>query len=165
MIDTISLAAGPVYWFSDWPIAAVPGTGSAVYTIWDRDGSFVYVGMSGRSATATGRGLWGRLNSHASGRRSGDQFCIYVCDKLVLHGLHNRLAEVSSGHLSLDAATRDYIRERLGFRFLAVPGPQEAFQLERRIQRGELEPGRPLLNPLPQMLPNVEPANSDRRAR
>jgi hypothetical protein len=70
------LRSGPVRWFADWPTAEVPVAGSAVYTIWDRDGTFVYVGMSGRSATATGRGLWGRINSHASGRRSGDQFCI-----------------------------------------------------------------------------------------
>jgi len=28
--------------------------------------------------------LYTRLRSHASGRRSGDQFCIYVADRFVL---------------------------------------------------------------------------------
>ena len=145
----VALTSGPLYWFSAWPADGVPRTGSAVYTVWDRDGSFVYVGMSGRSSTATGRGLWGRLNSHASGRRSGDQFCIYVCDRLVLHGLHNQLAEVAAGALSLDEATRIYVRERLGFRYFSVPTPSAAFELERSIQRGSSPAGRPLLNGLP----------------
>src|SRR4029434_11137740 len=57
-------------------------------------GRFMYVGMSGRSITAetTARGtrmglyirLHIRLQSHASGRRSGDQFCVYVADRLAL---------------------------------------------------------------------------------
>ncbi len=55
----------------------------------------MYVGMAGRSLTQESitdkrqdplarAGLWGRLNSHASGRRSGDQFYVYVADRLVL---------------------------------------------------------------------------------
>jgi hypothetical protein len=30
------------------------------------------------------RGLWTRLNAHASGRRSGDQFCVYICNRFVV---------------------------------------------------------------------------------
>jgi hypothetical protein len=143
-----ALRSGLVRWFADWPHSDIPTIGSAVYTVWDRDGSFVYVGMSGRSQTAVGRGVWGRLNSHASGRRSGDQFCIYVCDRLVLHGLHNRLSEVATGELSLDQATRSYIRERLGYRFVVVNTPQQAFDLERLMQRGGTGAGMPFLNGL-----------------
>jgi hypothetical protein len=55
--------------------------------VWRGD-EFVYVGISYRDPTATtnkgAKGLYGRLASHASGRRSGDQFCIYVCDRFVL---------------------------------------------------------------------------------
>ena len=107
--ELAALETGPFYLFKDWPVAEVPRVGSAVYTIWDVDGPLVYVGMSGRSAKATGNGPWGRLNSHASGRRSGDQFCIYVCDRLILGGLHNRLHDVAAAALSLDQATREYI--------------------------------------------------------
>src|SRR3954447_1673350 len=113
--DVERLFSGPIHWFSDWPTGDVPRHGAVVYTIWDREGRFVYVGMSGRGHKEgdplTGKGgPWGRLNSHASGWRSGDQFCIYVHDWLVLPGLHNRLHEVAARTLKLDHATRDYIR-------------------------------------------------------
>ena len=77
------LTSGPIHWFSDWPTGNVPRSGAVVYTIWNREGSFIYVGMSGRSFTGgtegSGKaGPWGRLNSHASGRRSGDQLCVHV---------------------------------------------------------------------------------------
>jgi hypothetical protein len=143
-----ALGNGPLFWFCEWPTGDVPRTGSLVYTVWDRDGSFVYVGMSGRTSLQAGTGPWGRLNSHASGRRSGDQFCVYVCDRLVIPSLHNRLEDLRAGALSLDQETRAYIRERLGFRWIAVAGPAEAFAMERTIQRGLLPTGKPFLNPL-----------------
>src|SRR4051794_8737394 len=88
------LAHGPAHSFGIWPNPDLPVVGAGVYTVWDGD-RFLYVGMGGRGlsadmirdATVTGRkgsGLLGRLMSHASGRRSGDQFCIYVCDLLIL---------------------------------------------------------------------------------
>src|SRR5271167_1637417 len=84
------LTRGPAYSFADWPNHHVPMFGAGVYTIWHRDGRFIYVGMSGREITAetarrnTPQGIYTRLQSHASGRRSGDQFCVYVADRLVL---------------------------------------------------------------------------------
>jgi hypothetical protein len=78
-----SLAADPAYPFSEWPNPEVPTFGAGVYTIWHHDGRFIYVGMSGRGMTADTahrnkpQGIYTRLKSHASGRRSGDQFCIY----------------------------------------------------------------------------------------
>jgi hypothetical protein len=124
-----------------------------VYTIWHREGSFIYVGMSGRGFTGgtegNGKaGPWGRLNSHASGRRSGDQFCVYVADRLVLPTLHNRISEIADGTLSLDRATRDYIRVNLGFRWTMMESGMAALALERRLQRGEAVCGKPLLNPV-----------------
>jgi hypothetical protein len=147
------LINGPIHWFSDWPTGEVPRSGAVVYTIWNREGSFIYVGMSGRSfiggAEGNGRsGPWGRLNSHASGRRSGDQFCVYVADRLVLPTLHNRLSEIADGSHSLDVATRDYIRTNLGFRWFMMESGKAAFELERRLQRGTADCGKPLLNPL-----------------
>lgn len=47
------------------------------------------------------------LNSHAMGRRSGDQFCVYVCGRFVVPRLTSaQQAEVGDGRLSLDALTR-----------------------------------------------------------
>src|SRR5689334_11504760 len=84
------LATGSLFRFADWPNPAVPKFGAGAYTILHRDGRLIYAWMSGRSikadTTAPGRayGIYTRLHSHASGRRSGDQFCVYVADRLVL---------------------------------------------------------------------------------
>jgi hypothetical protein len=88
------LASGPLFSFADWPNDLVPRRAAGVYTIWRAD-DFIYVGMSGRGAQredfvagpgqpAQAKGLWTRLNSHASGRRSGDQFNIYICDRFII---------------------------------------------------------------------------------
>src|SRR4029077_17708666 len=87
------LSSGPAYSFADWPNIEVSTFGAGVYTIWHSDGRFIYVGMSGRGITTetsrrnTPQGIYTRLQSHASGRRSGDQFCVYVADRLVLPAL------------------------------------------------------------------------------
>lgn len=143
------LLSGPVSWFADWPDPFIPTAGYAVYTVWDRADRFIYAGMSGRTTVAAARskGPFGRLNSHASGRRSGDQFCIYVCDRLVLPMLHNRLADVASGELRLDAETKAFIRRELGFRLLPLSSPAEAFDVERHLCTGKSAAGYPLLNP------------------
>ena len=88
-----ALRYGAAYWFANWPNPAIPIFGAGIYTVWDNDGRFIYVGMSGRGITAeTNRrnklqGIYTRLRSHASGCRSGDQFCVYVADRLVLPNL------------------------------------------------------------------------------
>jgi hypothetical protein len=148
-----ALTSGLIHWFCHWPTGDVPKSGAVVYTIWDQQERFIYVGMSGRGFTdgaqVSGKaGPWGRLNSHASGRRSGDQFCVYVADRLVLPTLHNRIVEIADGSLSLDRATREYIRSNLGFRWVAMESGRAALDLERRLQRGEAQCGKPLLNPL-----------------
>jgi hypothetical protein len=45
------LTNGPMHWFSDWPTGDVPRCGAVVYTIWNREAVFIYVGMSGRGFT------------------------------------------------------------------------------------------------------------------
>jgi hypothetical protein len=145
-----ALEHGQLFWFADWPVAAVPRSGALVYTVWNRAGDFTYVGMAGRgeASAVRGSGPFGRLNSHASGRRSGDQFCIYVCDRLVIPKVRNRIDDIAAGAFSLDRATRDYVRAELGFRMVRVADGREALQVERLIQRGALGSGRPRLNPL-----------------
>ncbi len=93
----------------------------------------------------TGGGLL--LAGHASGRRSGDQFCVYVCDRLVIPALtQDQLAKIGAGELPLDAMTKDCIRRRLTCRFVEMESGPEALELERRIQRVGLSIGRPFWN-------------------
>lgn len=148
------LAKGTVYRFTDWPNSAVPSFGAGVYTVWHNDGRFIYVGMSGKKITTDtvrpnkALGMYTRLNSHASGRRSGDQFCVYVADRFVLPTLsQNDFAAIASGRHRMDAFVRRYIHENLYYRFVILDDGAMAFAVERAIQRGEWEHGRPHLNP------------------
>ena len=107
------LSRGTAHSFANWPNLSVPTFGAGVYTVWHNDGRFIYVGMSGRGMTAdtirrnTPQGIYTRLKSHASGRRSGDQFCVYVADRLVLPTLSQEdIAPIASGRHSMDALIR-----------------------------------------------------------
>lgn len=66
----------PVYRFADWPNKEVPKGQPGVYLIY-QEGRWIYIGISFKN-------LQGRLSQHASGGRSGDQFCVYVGDRLVM---------------------------------------------------------------------------------
>lgn len=109
--------------FENWHPSLVPPVAAGVYAIWESDKP-IYCGMSGRSfdpaiaATKARHGLVTRLNSHASGRLSGDQFCVYVANRLVIPKLNSsQLASFETGQLTLDQLTKQYIRERLSFQF------------------------------------------------
>ena len=148
------LSHGPAYSFADWPNPSVPTFGAGAYTIWHRDGRFIYVGMSGRGITAgtnrrnTPQGIYTRLQSHASGRRSGDQFCVYVADRLVLPILsQGDITAIASGRHQMDAFVRRYIHENLSYRFAMLPDGAAADAVEAAIKSGGWEQGRPLLNP------------------
>jgi hypothetical protein len=75
------LEDGPRRPFADFESVAadLPSSGALVYTIWDDAGALIYVGVSGRNP-ASQTGPSGRLRAHWEGRRSGDQFSIYVAD-------------------------------------------------------------------------------------
>ena len=153
--DALSLLGrSALHSFRDWPNPDVPKHGAGVYTIWHQDGRFIYVGMSGRAITKdtatrnTPYGIYTRLRSHASGRRSGDQFCVYVADRLVLPTLSPPdLASIASGDHQMDAFVRQYIHENLGYRFIIVPDGIAAYAIEHSLKSGEWEFERPLLNP------------------
>jgi len=147
-----TLGNGSVHWFRDWPAADVPTHAAGVYTVWEGE-TLVYVGMSGRSIMAdtphrrTPLGLFTRLASHAGGRRSGDQFCVYVADRLLLPTLSaGQLREIADGTLSMDSLVRAFIHDRLSYRFAVVPDGATAFQVENLVKRGALGT-RPVLNP------------------
>ncbi len=134
------LQDGPEFKFADWARRHVPSKTVGVYTIW-RSADFVYVGMSTDLPT--------RLNAHASGRRSGDQFNVYVCDRLVVPTLTpDQLRDIGRGELLLDRMTRDYVREQLTYRYVVCRDKAEADALERAVREGKLPAGRPFLNPL-----------------
>jgi hypothetical protein len=148
------LSRGAAYSFADWPNSSVPTFGVGAYTIWQNDGRFLYVGMSGRGITAeatrrnTPQGIYTRLQSHASGRRSGDQFCVYVADRLVLPSLsQDDITAIASGRHRMDAFVRRYIHENLIYRFALLPDGAAAYAVEAAIKSGGWEYGRPLLNP------------------
>ncbi len=150
----VNLSQGPAYSFSDWPNPAVLVFGAGVYTVWHHDGRFIYVGMSGRGITSetprrnTPQGIYTRLQSHAGGRRSGDQFCVYVADRLVLPTLsQDDIAAIAAGRHQMDAFVRRYIHENLVYRFVMLPNGAAAYAVEAAIKSGDWDYGRPLLNP------------------
>jgi len=152
------LCAGPLYRFADWPNPAVPNGSIGVYTVW-HDDQLIYVGMSGRTVNSAAegsgeivrgrlKGLRSRLDSHASGRRSGDQFCVYVFDRLVLPSLNQQqIEDAANGRLSLDTLIRKLIRGSLSYRFALTIDPSTARAIERQLQREGLTGQLPLLNP------------------
>jgi hypothetical protein len=142
------LETGPLHRFADYATLAsvIPGSGAGVYTIWDEDGGLVYTGIAGRNPA--GRGLASRLRSHASGRRSGDQFCVYVADHYVLPELSREQIEaIRDSRLSMDMLVRDKIVAAFGFRFVVVADYRTALQVENAIKSGRLRAGQPRLNP------------------
>ena len=131
----------PVHRFADWPNRDVPKGQPGVYLIYQGD-RWIYVGMASAN-------LYGRLNQHARGRRSGDQFCVYVSDRLVMKNLTDeQLDEISQGTYSLDHQIRDFIRTELSYRYVLVSDDPTARALERyglQIAKGK---GVDLLNAL-----------------
>ena len=115
------LERGPLHRFADYATLTdvIPGSGAGIYTVWDDDGGLVYAGIAGRNPA--GKGLASRLRSHASGRRSGDQFCVYVADHYVLPELtREQIEAIRDSRLSMDALVRDKIRAAFGFRFVVA---------------------------------------------
>jgi hypothetical protein len=149
-----TLEYGEIHYFRDWSNNILPRICAGVYTIW-KDEQLIYVGMSGRSLSAeiiqehknTGtkaKGLFNRLKSHASGRRSGDQFCVYVADRLVLPTLTRKQIEaIASKELNFDNLIREYIHTYLFYRYVETENDKQAFQLENAVKTGALKAGKP----------------------
>lgn len=153
------LAAGPLRSFRDRLDPAIPRVAAGCYTIWDEAGRFIYAGMAGRGLTsaqikaarndsrARVTGLRDRLTAHRAGGRSGDQFCVYVFDRLVLGALSEAdIAAAVNGTRKLDDDTREFIQARLAYRWVETDSGPEAAALEATLVRG-LGGSLPLLNP------------------
>lgn len=140
--------------FSDWPNKDIPDVAAGVYAIWNVD-SLLYCGMSGRKIEAAIRagkakfGLVTRLNSHAAGRLSGDQFCVYIANRLVIPSLQaDDLVRFASGEMKLDYLTKAFIHQHLDYQYVLVDSSAEAYEFESKARRGEVFGQQPLLNPL-----------------
>lgn len=110
--------------FHYWPNSDVPRGKPGVYLIY-KIHELIYVGMAKKN-------LYGRLHQHAGGRRSGDQFCVYVCDRLILPHLTNEeIQQVGKGELLLDKKVRAFVREQLSYKFIETDNEKLAMELER----------------------------------
>ena len=121
--------------FQDWPNSAIPRVAAGVYAIWHND-QLIYCGMSGRevekhqfSNSKKKYGLVTRLASHASGRLSGDQFCVYVANRLVIPDLKQvDLEAFRSGKQTLDTLTKQYIHQHFDYQYYLLESSQSSLQ-------------------------------------
>jgi hypothetical protein len=139
--------------FSDWPNPHVPDVAAGVYAIW-HDEQLIYCGMSGRElekaieAKKSRYGLVTRLESHSRGRLSGDQFCVYVANRIVIPALKpDQIQQFSSGEISLDRLTKEHIQKHFEYQYTVVQSSRAAYALESECRRGEVFGKMPLLNP------------------
>ena len=130
----------------------VPEYGSIIYTVWDLDEKFIYVGIGGtQDKPVRERDPRSRIREHRSGRRSGNQFCCYVHDYYVIPELV-RSGEFERKKRYLDILTRDYIHRNLRYRvkgFQTEDSVKIVRELEKKIQRGFFGTP-PVLNGLPE---------------
>jgi hypothetical protein len=138
--------------FSDWPNSEVPAVAAGVRS--GEGPTLIYCGLSGREfekSVASGKvkvGLVTRLASHASGRLSGNQFCVYVAIRLVIPSLTaEQLSKFRTAEINLDSLTKAYINERFEYQFARVESSAEARSLEKRCRSGDTFGVKPLLNP------------------
>lgn len=140
------------YKFSDWPNKLIPSVAAGIYAIWNGNELF-YCGMSGREIEKNLHknryGLVTRLHSHSTGRLSGDQFCVYVANRLVIPSLkQSDLPSFANGQLKLDGLTKLYIHDHLDYQYVLVESSTEAYALEIKARNGELFGQKPRLNPI-----------------
>lgn len=138
------------YKFADWPNKDIPKVAAGIYAIWNGAELF-YCGMSGREMEKNRHkkkyGMVTRLQSHSTGRLSGDQFCVYVANRLVIPSLkQNDLTLFASGELKLDTLTKRYIHHYLEYQYLLVDSSAEAYSIEIKARNGELFGQKPTLN-------------------
>jgi len=133
--------------FNDDHKRFIPEYGSMIYTVWDKDEKFIYAGISGLGGKKNPRG---RIVQHRSGWRSSDQFCTYIQDFYVLPEMLET-GSYKPKKKSLDDMTRDYIRNRLFYRFVVIEeiGRSEIISIEDEIRKGVFGFSPPVLNGLP----------------
>ena len=110
--------------------------------------NFIYVGIGGLAgASVHDRNPRSRIIQHAQGRRSGDQFCIYIQDFYVIPAIISTTYEPKKGYL--DTLTKEFIQTRLTYRYLVIQtedSDKAVRRLERELQNNEHGFGVPMLN-------------------
>ena len=90
-----------------------------------------------------------RLESHAKGKLSGDQFNVYVANRFVVPSLTaEQQSQMSAGSLTLDILTRQFIHQYFQYQYLIVDHSKEAFAIERLCKTGYIFNQKPYLNPI-----------------
>ena len=138
----------PLRQFTTSNVNDIPSWGSIIYTVFLDSTEYIYVGIGGLAGkTAQDRNPRSRIMQHSQGRRSGDQFCIYIQDFYVIPELIGSKYTPKKGFL--DLLTKQFIQSRLTYRYLVVQteySDQVVRQLERELQRDQYGYGVPLLN-------------------
>ena len=134
--------------FNTKNINHIPSFGSIIYTVFLDRSEYIYVGIGGLSGkSAKERNPRSRIIQHAQGRRSGDQFCIYIQDFYVIPSIINSQYTPKKGYL--DMLTKEFIQKRLSYRYLVVQSDDSdkiVRRLERELQNNEHGFGVPKLN-------------------
>ena len=134
--------------FTTSNIKHIPEYGSILYTVFLDSKEFIYVGIGGLSGKSVKeRNPRSRIIQHAQGRRSGDQFCIYIQDFYVIPLLFADKYVPKKGYL--DELTKEFIQKRLTYRYIVFQtddSDKVVRKLEREIQSNEHGHGLPKLN-------------------
>ena len=136
--------------FSENPRKLIPKNGSIIYSVWDDNEQFIYIGISGLQKSLEKRNPLSRMISHASGVRSGDQFCVYIHDFFVIPNLLKE-KDYKPERGSLDKLTKQYIHANLSYRFISFNSKDSdtiVRRLENEIKSGSLGL-KPFLNGTP----------------
>ena len=136
--------------FSNPAVENIPQFGSIIYTVWNTNNDFIYVGIGGvkTGVPLSQRNPRSRISQHSSGTRSGDQFCVYVQDFFVIPEIVKSEKYVPEKGL-LDKLTKEYIHKNLSYRFVVFQDENSieiVRSLESKIKRGENSFGNPFLN-------------------
>jgi hypothetical protein len=142
--------------FSEWLKSDIESVRTGVYCIWNENDELVYVGMSGREyskkiGSTKPYGLRLRLHKHASGKLSGDQFCVYVANRIIIPQLlSENLSEYSSkfsdGTLTLNLKVKEHIHKHFSYNFTYTENEQESYLLEDYIRKKGINNKKSFLN-------------------
>ena len=133
--------------FAEDPRKYISNNGSIIYSVWDKEDKFIYIGISGLQKSLEKRSPLSRMVSHCSGMRSGDQFCVYIHDFFVIPNLI-KVKDYKPERGSLDKLTKQYSHENLSYRFISFNSDNSdsiVRKLENEIKSGALGL-KPLLN-------------------
>lgn len=122
---------------------------AGIYTLWAED-TFLYVGVSRVDAKDTNNpqaaGVWGRLNTHVRGPRTG-HLMAYVSNRFVIPDLTREEQEqLRRGETNLTERITVWVKNHISYRVVICTGP-EALEVETIVRRRGLpRAGKPILN-------------------